>query len=130
METKHALKTKLGIQAKKLEKQEELLHIEPKSASGESLKESIRMFISLLVGTLIAYVYSRYPVLGQLQPDQTVWVVVLTSLIVRAIDKYWYQFQKNRGQVGQGVGIDRVFSAFGNVFSRSKTAIDQVADRK
>jgi hypothetical protein len=122
-ETKHALKTKLGIQAKKLEKQEELLHVEPKSAGGESLKESVRMLISLLVGSLVAYIYGQYPILGDLQPDQTVWVVVLTSLIVRSIDKYVFQLKKNKGQVGTGVGIDRIFTTFTTLFTRSKTVI-------
>ncbi len=125
METKHSLKTKLGIQAKKLEKQEELLHVEPKNAGEESLKESIRMMISLFVGSLVAYVYTRYPLVGQLQPDQTVWVAVITSIIVRGIDKYVYQNKKNHGEVGAGVGIDHMFTTLATLFNRKKTLIQE-----
>lgn len=129
METKHALKTKLGIQEKKLEKLEAQVAVTPKSAGGESLKESVRMLVSLLVGTGVAWVYSQYPLLGQLQPDQTAWVVVITSLIVRALDKYVYQFLKNEGKATKGVGIDYAFYTLGNLFKRSKTAIEQVEAR-
>ena len=123
METKHALKTKAGIQAKKIEKLEAQLDVEPKSATGESTKESLRMLISILVGMAVTWLYQRYSFLGQLQPDQMVFVTIFTSLIVRAIDKYIFQLKKNKGQVGTGVGIDRIFTTFTALFTRSKTVI-------
>jgi len=123
METKHALKTKAGIQAKKIEKLEKQLDVEPKSATGESTKESLRMLISILVGMAVTYLYQRYSFLGQLQPDQMVFVTIFTSLIVRAIDKYIYQTNKNKGEVSTSVGIDGTATALASLFGRSKTAV-------
>lgn len=125
METKHALKTKVGIKDKKIHELEAQLATEEKSPAGESLKESVRLLVSLLVSTLITYVYQRYPILGSLQPDQVAVVTVITTVVIRSLDKFWYQFQKNRGQVGQGVGIDRLFVGFGNLMTRAKTPIIQ-----
>lgn len=123
METKHSLKTKAGIQAKKIEKLEAQLDVEPKSATGESTKESLRMLISILVGMAVTYFYQRYSFLGQLQPDQMVFVTIFTSLIVRALDKYIYQVNKNKGEVSTSVGIDGTAVALASLFGRSKTAI-------
>lgn len=121
---KHGLITKAGIQAKKIEKLEAQLNVEPKSATGESFKESIRMLVSLVIGSAVTYLYTKYPVLGELQPDQATLIVVLTSLIIRGLDKYIYQFQKNHGKALQGVGIDLIFSTLGTLMSRKKTVID------
>jgi hypothetical protein len=125
MQTKHGLKTKTGILEKKVEKLEAQLNVEPKSASGESLKESVRMLVSLVIGSGVTYLYQRYPILGELQPDQATLVVVITSLVVRALDKYIYQFQKNHGKALKGVGIDLIFSTLGNLMKRKKTVIKE-----
>lgn len=125
MQKKHGLITKVGIQEKKIQKLEAQLNVEPKSASGESLKESVRMLVSLVIGSGVTYLYQKYPILGELQPDQATLVVVITSLIIRALDKYLYQFQKNHGKALKGVGIDLIFSTLGNLMSRKKTVIDQ-----
>ena len=130
METKHALKTKAGIQQKKIEKLEAQLDVEPKSATGESTKESLRMLISILVGMGVTYLYQRYPVLGQLQPDQLVFVTILTSLIVRGVDKFIYQVNKNRGEVATPVGIDGTAVALASLFSRKKTQPVQADENK
>jgi len=130
METKHALKTKAGIQQKKIEKLEAQLDVEPKSATGESTKESLRMLISILVGMGVTYLYQRYPVLGQLQPDQLVFVTILTSLIVRGVDKFIYQVNKNKGEVATPVGIDGTAVALASLFSRKKTQPVQADENK
>lgn len=125
MDTKHALKTKVGLKEKKIQELEARLEVEPKSPTGESLKESIRLLVSFLVGIAVAWVYQRYPFLGELQPDQAAFVVVITSVIVRSLDKFWYQLQKNNGNPSQGVGIDRVFTTMGKLMLRSKTPVIQ-----
>lgn len=125
MQKKHGLITKVGIQEKKIQKLEAQLNVEPKSATGESLKESVRMLVSLVIGSGVTYLYQKYPILGELQPDQATLIVVITSLIIRALDKYLYQFQKNHGKALQGVGIDLIFSTLGNLMRRRKTVIDQ-----
>lgn len=129
-ETKHGLKTKAGILEKKLAEKEALLAVEPKSATGESLKESVRMLVSLLVGMGVAWVYQKYPVMGELQPDQTVIVVLITGLIVRSLDKFIYQLQKNHGKALEGVGIDWIFTTSARVFARAKTQPVQIETSK
>lgn len=130
MDTKHALKTKVGILEKKLAEKQQQLDVEPKSPTGESLKESIRVLVSFLVAMGVTYLYTRYPILGELQPDQAAFVVVITSVIVRAIDKFIYQLQKNKGNVAQGVGIDWFFTTLGKLMLRSKTPVVQTEESK
>lgn len=125
MDTKHALKTKVGLKEKKIQELEARLDVEPKSPTGESLKESIRLLVSFLVGMGVTYLYTRYPILGELQPDQAVFITVITSVIVRALDKFWYQLQKNKGNPAQGVGIDSIFTTLGKLMLRSKTPVVQ-----
>ncbi len=125
MPTKQGLKTKVGIQAKKIEKLQSQLDVEPKSATGESVKESIRMLVSIAVGMGVTALYQKYPFLGTLQPDQLLIVTTITSLIIRGADKWYYQLRKNQNEVGTGVGIDRLFTTFGSLFNKQKTPVVQ-----
>ncbi len=124
-DTKHALKTKVGLKEKKIEKLQSQLDVEPKSATGESVKESIRMLVSITVGMGVTALYQKYPFLGTLQPDQFLIVTTITSLIFRGAEKWYYQFKKNKHEVGTGVGIDRIFTTFGSLFNKQKTPVVQ-----
>lgn len=125
MQTKHGLLTKTGIQEKKIEKLEAQLNVDPKSAAGESTKETLRMLVSILVGMGVTYTYQKYPLLGELQPDYTIFVTILTALIIRAVDKFIYQVNKNAGKVSTSVGIDGAVSALGSLMARKKTVIKE-----
>lgn len=92
----------------------------PTSPLAESTKETIRYILSFFVALGVTWVYGKYPILGDLQPDQSVVVLFTVTVLVRAIDKGWYHIQKNRGQVGKGVGLDRPIVALGSLFNRKK----------
>lgn len=132
METKHALKTKAGIQAKKIEKLEAQLDVEPKSAVGEATKETARQVVSMVAGGLAVFVvrllYIYVPVMKQIEPDTQLVVsgaiFVFTFLGSRFYDKFIYQVNKNKGEVSTSVGIDGAVTAFGGLFGRQKTPIN------
>ncbi len=130
--TKHGLKTSQGIKDKKIEQLEKELgkfkSIKSKSPEGESLKETVRLVVSVLVGVGVTYLYQRFPFLGELQPDQIIVVTTTSAILVRAIDKYSYQIQKNHGDVNRGTGIDWVFLAFASVMERRKGTKNQISD--
>jgi hypothetical protein len=128
METKHSLKTKLGIKEKKLAELEAQVAVDPKSPNKESLKEAIRYLVSVLIAMGVTWVYKQYPFLGELQPDQTVIVIATTTVVVRAMDKWLYQFEKNKGV--SGVGIDRLFTAFSSLWNRAKTQPVQIEEKQ
>jgi len=92
----------------------------PKSPLAESTKEQIRYVLSFLLAIAVASLYQRYPVLGELQPDQTAVVVVLTTMIVRGIDKAWYHYQRNKGKSTKGTGLDLPMRAISNLFTPKK----------
>lgn len=126
--TKHGLATSKGMVEKKVKDLEAELEsyktVKPRSANAEATKESLRLVVSLLVGMGVAWVYSRYPVLGELQPDQQVVVTVFVTVVVRYLDKFLYQLKKNKG--GQWFGLDLPFVALANLFERSKSMRNQV----
>jgi hypothetical protein len=130
MPTKQGLKTKVGIQKKKIEKLKAQLDVEPKSAAGESTKESLRMLTSMLVGAGVTYLYSRFPILGELKLDQMLLVGTITSLIYRFGEKYIYQSNKNAGKVSTPVGIDGTVVALTSLFGRQKTQPVQSKESK
>lgn len=92
----------------------------PTSPISESAKETIRYVLSFLLAIVIASLYQRYPVLGELQPDQTTVVVFVTGLIIRALDKAWYHYQRNKGKSTKGVGLDLPMRALTNLFTPKK----------
>lgn len=92
----------------------------PTSPISESTKEAIRYVLSFLLAIAIASLYQRYPVLGELQPDQTTVVVFVTGLIIRALDKAWYHYQRNKGKSTKGVGLDLPMRALNNLFTPKK----------
>lgn len=92
----------------------------PTSPISESTKEAIRYVLSFLLAIAIASLYQRYPVLGELQPDQTTVVVFVTGLIIRALDKAWYHYQRNKGKSVKGVGLDLPLRALSSLFTPKK----------
>lgn len=122
---KHGLVTKVGIKDAKITELESKLaqyeSIKHKSPSGEALKQAIRVLVSLGVGYLLSLLYSKYPALGQ-PPEGSIEIVV--SILTLLVDKWIYQYKKNRGEVGEGVGIDWIILSLANVMKRRKSAID------
>ena len=94
----------------------------PTSPISESTKEAIRYVLSFLLAIAVASLYQRYPVLGELQPDQATMVIFITGLLIRALDKAWYHFQKNRGDVSRGVGLDLPMRALSSLFTPKKAS--------
>jgi len=92
----------------------------PTSPISESTKEAIRYVLSFLLAILIASLYQRYPVLGELQPDQTTVVIFVTGLLIRALDKAWYHYQRNKGKSTKGTGLDLPLRAISNLFTPKK----------
>lgn len=92
----------------------------PTSPISESTKEAIRYVLSFLLAIAVASLYQRYPVLGELQPDQATMVIFITGLLIRALDKAWYHFQKNRGKSVKGVGLDLPMRALTSLFTPKK----------
>lgn len=92
----------------------------PTSPISESTKEAIRYVLSFLLAIVVASLYQRYPVLGELQPDQTTVVVFVTGLIIRALDKAWYHYQRNKGKSVKGVGLDLPLRALSSLFTPKK----------
>lgn len=123
----HSLKTALGIAEAKIKELETKLQddsVKP-SPLAESTKESLRYILSFGIGVLIANLYQRYPILGELQPDQLNVVIVLTGLAVRGIDKLWYVFQKNKGKAVEGTGLDLPLKALSSLINYKKMAVIQ-----
>lgn len=89
-----------------------------KSPEGESIKEAARILLSLLVGMAVTYAYQKYPVLGTLQPDQSLMITGIVALLARMIDKFFYQMQKNQGTIFKSAGFDWVLQSVGNIFVR------------
>ena len=116
---KHGLKTKVGIlESKKKtleEKVEELTT--PTDPTAEATKESIRLIISILIGMGVTYLYQRYPILGQLNPDSSVLVTAITAVLIRTLDKLLYHVMRNRNGVAQGVGLDMPIQTLLNFWS-------------
>jgi len=120
--TTQGYKTQVGI----LEKKNEVLTEQvaeltaPASPLAESTKEAMRYVLSYLLAIGIAALYQKFPVLGDLQPDQTVVVVFVTGLLIRAADKAWYHYQLNKGNGAKGVGLDLPLRALSSLFTAKK----------
>ena len=57
----------------------------------EAIKDPLRYAISLGVGAILTWAYTKYPVLGQLQPDMQGLAVILIGLLVKGLDKYQHE---------------------------------------
>ena len=121
---KHGLITSQGIKNKKIEQLEAELAqfkaIKPKSPEGEALKAAIRVIISYGVGVGVSILYSKYPVLGN--PPEGL-IEILVGTLTFMVDKWIYQFKKNKGELAEGVGIDWIILTLANVMKRRKSAI-------
>lgn len=123
----HSLKTALGIAEAKIKELEARIKDEsiPASPLAETTKETIRQILSFGIGLLITSLYQKYPILGQLQPDQVVLVAGLTGLAVRGIDKLWYVYQKNKGKPVEATGLDLPLQMLSSLITYKKTPINQ-----
>jgi hypothetical protein len=121
---KHGLKTSVGIKDKKIDELEQKLaqyeSIKPKSPEGEALKAAIRVIVSYGVGIGVSILYSKYPVLGT--PPEGL-LEILVGTLTFMIDKWIYQFKKNKGELAEGVGIDWIILSLANVMKRKKSTI-------
>lgn len=90
------------------------------SPISESTKEMIRYVLSFLLAIAVASLYQRYPVLGELQPDQATVVIFVTGLLIRGLDKAWYHYQRNKGKSVKGVGLDLPLRALSSLFTPKK----------
>ena len=134
MKTTHSLKTKLGIEGKKkylLEQElaetelklKEAVKPSVKSAPIESTKDLYRLLISMVIGMAVSYVYSRFPILGELQPDQSLLVTVLVGLAVKYLDTYLHTLQRNKGKAKPGQGLELPLMVFGKLMESKKGLI-------
>ena len=88
---KEAQITELQTQVADLQKDSQ------KDVAGETSKESMRLLVSGIVGTAVTYLYSQYPVLGQIGVEQSVAVVTVVAFIFRLADKAIHTIGKNIG---------------------------------
>ena len=109
----------LRSENEKLKAQVEELN-QPYSPMAESTKEMLRYVLSFLLAIAIASLYQRYPVLGELQPDQTTVVIFVTGLLIRGLDKAWYHYQRNKGKSTKGLGLDLPLRALSSLFTTKK----------
>lgn len=57
----------------------------------EAIKDPLRYLVSMAVGALLTYLYTKYPIFGQLQPDQQAVATVLVGMVLKGIDKYQHE---------------------------------------
>lgn len=62
-----------------------------KAKPAEAIKDPMRYVVSMLVGAVITWAYTQYPVLGELGPDQQAIATFLIGLIVKGLDKYQHE---------------------------------------
>lgn len=136
MKTTHSLKTKLGIEGKKkymletelAETKAKLAEVSKprvKSAPIESTKDLYRVLVSLLIGMVVSYAYSRFPILGELQPDQSIFVTVLVGLAVKYLDTYMHTLSRNKGKARPGQGLELPLYLFGKLMEVKKGVMSQ-----
>lgn len=79
-----------------LEKQEKAI-VAPQKAVTESAKEPIRIALSALVGIAVTSLYTKYPFLGQIEPDQQVVIVAVVGVVTRTLNELIHNYGKNIG---------------------------------
>ena len=57
----------------------------------EAIKDPMRYVVSLLIGALLTWAYSQFPLLGQINPDMQGLAVVLVGLVIKGLDKYQHE---------------------------------------
>lgn len=98
---KEAQITELQTQVADLQKDSQ------KDVAGETSKESMRLLVSGIVGTAVTYLYSQYPVLGQIGVEQSVAVATVVAFIFRIADKAVHTIGKNIGNGALKAGLMR-----------------------
>lgn len=98
---KEAQITELQTQVADLQKDSQ------KDVAGETSKESMRLLVSGIVGTAVTYLYSQYPVLGQIGVEQSVAVATVVAFIFRLADKAVHTIGKNIGSEQLKAGLMR-----------------------
>lgn len=78
-----------------------------KDPAGEGTKQAFRVLLTQLVGGAIAYLYSQFPVLGQIGIEQAVIVTQVVSLALITIDKALHIKGKNIGDEMLVKGLTR-----------------------
>lgn len=79
-----------------LEKQEKVTTA-PQKAVTEGAKEPIRIALSALVGFAVATAYTKYPFLGQIEPDQQVVIMAVVGVLTRTLNELIHNYGKNIG---------------------------------
>ncbi len=79
-----------------LEKQEKATTA-PQKAVTEGAKEPIRIALSALVGFAVATAYTKYPFLGQIEPDQQVVIMAVVGVLTRTLNELIHNYGKNIG---------------------------------
>lgn len=75
-------------------KQEKVIEA-PKKAVTEGAKEPIRIGLSALVGVAVTALYTKYPFLGQIAPDQQVIVVATVGVLTRTLNELVHNYGKS-----------------------------------
>ena len=83
-----------GVFLSDLEKKEKAVEA-PQKAMVEGAKEPIRIALSTLVGIAVTTLYTKYPFLGQIQPDQQLAVVATVGVITRTLNELIHNYGKN-----------------------------------
>ena len=79
-----------------LEKQEKVTTA-PQKAVTEGAKEPVRIALSALVGFAVATAYTKYPFLGQIEPDQQVVIMAVVGVLTRTLNELIHNYGKNIG---------------------------------
>lgn len=79
-----------------LEKQEKATTA-PQKAVTEGAKEPVRIALSALVGFAVATAYTKYPFLGQIEPDQQVVIMAVVGVLTRTLNELIHNYGKNIG---------------------------------
>lgn len=79
-----------------LEQKEKAL-VAPKKATTEAAKEPVRIALSMIVGFAVTTLYTKYPFLGQIEPDQQVVIAAGVGIATRTVNELIHNYGKNIG---------------------------------
>lgn len=69
----------------------------PQKAMTEGAKEPVRILLSALVGMAVTSLYTKYPFLGQIEPNQELMVVAIVGVLARTLNELIHTYGKNIG---------------------------------
>jgi len=69
----------------------------PQKAVTEGAKEPVRIALSALVGFAVTTAYTKYPFLGQIEPDQQLVIVAVVGVLTRTLNEFIHNYGKNIG---------------------------------